>query len=430
MKWDIPSDRPHAGEAWTAGVTLGRIESVSTVDVHSLEESWFRAANTLFLRTLHAPPATDAQWERARQLHEPGRVLGGFLNGDDFVGTARSMGVELAVPGGAVPAGAVTGIGVRADRTRRGVMTALLRRQFQDLHERGEPVAILHASETVIYERFGYGVASRSRRVSLEAARAEIRPEAPTSGTVEIVDADTASELLPEAYRGMVLNRSGMISRSDAWWGVGLMPPPGGERVVLLHRDASGDVDGFVSYLPAKRDYRFDDGSVTLRVGDFQAANAAAAADLWRFLLNMDLVKSVVAANRPVDEPLEWWLTDRRQVCTETLDDDLWLRLVDVETALRARSFGDAPAVVVEVRDGFLAENEGCYRIGPDGVSRCSERPQVSLDVSTLGALYLGDHPVSRMVAAGRIAVHDAGAEEALGRLFASVESPWCGTGF
>lgn len=398
--------------------------------VRSLDESSFRAANTLFLRTLHAPPSTDAQWERASQVHIPGRVLGGFLGQGELVGTARSMPVELAVPGGHLPAAAVTGIGVRADKTRQGLMGELLRRQFDDARENDEPVAILHASEAVIYERFGYGLASRSRRVRLEPGRGAIRGEAPSGGSVEILDSEAGSELLPEVYRSFGLDRPGMISRPDAWWSLGLMPPPAGERVVLVHRDESGVADGFAHYLPAKRDYRFDDGHVTLRIGDFQARTSAAAADLWRFLLETDLADTVVAANRPVDEPLEWWLTDRRRVHVESLDDDLWVRLVDVCSALNARSFGDGEPVVVAVSDAHIPDNRGCYRIGPDGAERCDAQADLSLDVSTLGAVYLGDHPISRMVNAGRIQVHDPAAVAKLGRLFAQEQLPWCGTGF
>ncbi|MBE9373632.1 GNAT family N-acetyltransferase [Saccharopolyspora sp. HNM0983] len=398
--------------------------------VRALDESSFRAANTLFLRTLHAPPPTDPQWERASQVHLPGRVLGGYLDGEELVGTARSMPVELSVPGGHLPAAAVTGIGVRADKTRQGLMTELLGRQFAGARAAGEPVAILHASEAVIYERFGYGLASRSRRIRLEPGRAAIRSDAPSGGSVEILDSAAGAELLPEVYRSFGLHRPGMISRSDAWWGLGLMPPPAGERVVLVHRDGSGVADGFAHYLPAKRDYRFDDAHVTLRIGDFQARTAAAAADLWRFLLETDLADTVVAANRPVDEPLEWWLTDRRRVHVESLDDDLWVRLVDVHSALNARTFGEGEPVVVAVSDAHIPDNRGCYRIGPDGAERTDAQPDLSLDVSTLGAIYLGDHPVSRMVDAGRVQVRDPAAVPRFGRLFAQEQLPWCGTGF
>src|SRR5699024_9457691 len=115
--------------------------------------------------------------------------------------------------------------------------------------------------------------------------------------------------------------------RSAGWWAQAVGPSSASESVNLVHRDSAGVSDGFLRYQPSVRDHRFDDGGAVLCIDDFQVANAAVAADLWRFLLGVDLVNSLVAAARPVDEPLEWWLTDRREARTTRVDDDLWLRL-------------------------------------------------------------------------------------------------------
>ena len=86
------------------------------------------------------------------------------------------------MPGGAVlPLAAVTGVGVRADRTRRGLLTALMRAQLDDLRERGDVLALLWASEAGIYGRYGFGVATRGATVRVRATRAALRPQAPSS---------------------------------------------------------------------------------------------------------------------------------------------------------------------------------------------------------------------------------------------------------
>ncbi|GAB2753739.1 GNAT family N-acetyltransferase [Salinifilum aidingensis] len=397
-------------------------------DVQVLEERRFREANGLFMRTLHVAAPSDAQWERVRPLHEPGRVLGGFLDGE-LAGTARSTRAELTVPGGSLAAAAVTGVGVRPDRTRRGVLRALMRRQLDDARRTGEPVAVLHASETGIYERFGYGLATRSRRVQVDARTARTAATAPSGGRVDLVPPEEVAEVLPEAYRRIGGERPGMIERPAAWWTHAL-----GHRsaaaATAVHRDQSGAADGFASYEPVSVDHRFDSGETTLRVLDFQAPDARAAAGLWEFLLGVDLSDVVVAAARPLDEPLEWWLTDHRECRTTRLDDDLWLRLVDVEAALRARSYAAGEPVLLAVDDPFLPENGGCYRIGPDGAWRCAEAPQLRCDVSTLGALYLGEESMTRMVDAGRVTVDDPDAVSTADALFRTARSPWCGTSF
>ena len=174
----------------------------------------------------------------------------------------------------------------------------------------------------------------------------------------------------------------------------------------------------------------FDVAESQLQVHDLQAADSAVAASLWRFLLDIDLVNQVRVVDRPLDEPLELWLTDRRQCRTVATYDDLWLRLVDVETALQQRAFGSAEPVTIEVADSMLPTNSGCYRISGQGVERSTGQPQLSMDVATLASLYLGDHPVSRMVEAGRIQVHDAEAVPRAEELFRTGRLPWCGTNF
>ena len=65
------------------------------------------------------------------------------------------------MPGGALlPAAAVSWVSVLPTHRRRGVLTQMMAAMHDDARERGEPAAILTASESSIYGRFGYGVAA------------------------------------------------------------------------------------------------------------------------------------------------------------------------------------------------------------------------------------------------------------------------------
>lgn len=397
--------------------------------VRSLTSSELRAANDLFRRTIHQPPVTDEHWERIFPVRIPERNFGAFLDGE-LVGTAASSVVSLAVPGGATSAAAVTMVGVRADSTRRGALTAMMGAQLADVRDRGESAAILHASEATIYGRFGYGPATRSRVVSMDTRAAVMRADAPGGGRVRVVDSGESTKGLSELYGRIGLHRPGMISREDAWWrhveaGYSDVFP-----AVAVHVGQDGVEDGFAVYQSITGDHRVGDFSCTLQVRDLQAANPAAAADLYRFLLGVDLARRVRVALRPVDEPLEWWLADRRTAEVSHLADDLWLRLVDVPAALAARTYGGTEPVVIEVRDGFLPDNSGNYRIGRDGVDRCDRPAQLALEVDALGAVYLGDVSFVTLAAANRVTVLDPAALATADQVFATPRLPWCGTGF
>jgi predicted acetyltransferase len=155
-----------------------------------------------------------------------------------------------------------------------------------------------------------------------------------------------------------------------------------------------------------------------------------ARAALWRFLLSVDLVSGVHARHRPVDEPLAVMLTDHRHAATLAVEDDLWLRPVDVEAALGARTYRAAGPVVLAVADRTLTANTGHYEVGPDGVRRTGEPADLALDVDTLGMLYLGQWSVTALAHAGRIEVRDEAAVARADELFTTVTAPWCGTHF
>ena len=59
-------------------------------------------------------------------------------------------------------------------------------------------MASLWASETPIYGRFGYGVATRFFRTSLDRNRVVFPRQALGSGSIRILDAEGAKGVLPE----------------------------------------------------------------------------------------------------------------------------------------------------------------------------------------------------------------------------------------
>lgn len=405
------------------------IRDVADFSVRVLDSSELRASSDVFFIALHSEPLKDARWKYLERFYELGRAFGAFA-GDRMVGTAMSFRSALAVPGGvALPMAAVSAVGVRADFTRRGVLTELMRTQLKDCVARGDALAGLHASEGAIYGRFGYGVGVISRTIRVESRRAQLRPEVPRSGEVRLLDRDEVLDLLPAIYDRIAGEHPGMMARPPGWWSMAY------ERrlynddqfQVAVHTGAEGP-DGFVGYLPSKDNPQSIAEDVTLRVHDLQGTPSAII-DLWRFLLGVDLVREVAAFGRPMDEPIEAALVNQHVVRSE-LDDDLWLRIVDVPRALAARSYGDAEPIVIEVRDRLLPNNSDRYLIGPSGVDRTKRAAVLAMDVDALAMLYLGTTRASALADVGRIEAYDPKSLPLADRLFATDATAWCGTGF
>lgn len=381
------------------------------------DEAQFRTHTSVFRRAMHMALPNDEQWEVVRPSYEPGRVLAAF-DGDEMIGTTQSYASSLVVPGGAVvPHSAISRVGVRADYTRRGVLTALMREQLEKLPD---PVATLRASEGSIYGRFGYGLAGRWRTVEINAKRAVIPGE--MAGWVRMIDQDTADKLLPELHEAVGLMRPGQIGRWAGWWARARDRKSDAENsVTVVHSGPDGD-DGFLTYKVAEE----KDFEHRMSIQDFVVANDDAWRDLWIYAARLDLINHV-EVDVALDDPVSWLFEDPRVVHTKDVFDEIWLRLVDVPRMLSTRTYGVADPVVIEVQDKLLPANNGRYRVSPDGAERVDAPAELTIPVGLLAATYFGDTTFSQLAAAKRIEgtrLADADA------LFATARKPYCGTFF
>ncbi|MBB5858076.1 GNAT family N-acetyltransferase [Amycolatopsis umgeniensis] len=406
---------------------------MSEFHVRAVAEGEQRACLEVLEEALHAKPISDEAWAKMAPTWPAAGKFAAFDDDGTPVGIASSFEIELTVPGGRkLTTAAVDGVGVRADWTRRGILTTMMAAQLEDFAARGIPLAALHASEGVIYGRFGYGTATFSKGVFVERPRAQVRDGVGRDGVVRFVTPAEAVQRVPALYERFEGTRPGFASRPAQWWPGffdRLVAGNDGYRVAI-HSGPDGD-DGFVVYRTIDaRDRQAPERGAILEIRELEAATPRAWAGLWRFLLQIDLVSAVAGRGRPMDEPVAELLTDPRAVNTTEVIDDLWVRLVDVLAALRARTYGTAEPVVLEVFDKQLQDNNGRYAVGPDGVERTTAEPELRLDVSTLSSLYLGHGLFTDLALSGRVEVLDEAAAVRADTLFHTARAPWCGTFF
>lgn len=407
-------------------VVGGTIEPMSDHVVRLLRPDEYRGADDLFRRSLHLPLTSDEAWPVAARGYQPDRTFGAFDT--TLVGTARSTDVLMVVPGGAsVPAAAVTGVGVRPDRTRRGILTELMRAQLHDAHSHGCTLAALYSTEGTIYGRFGYGVGTHGRSCTVRRRRAHLRAEAPTGGQVELLEHDAAIHRLPQIYDELTGVRAGQMSRPSYWWASFEARHRGAPAPALtvVHHDADGP-DGFVSYTVSGHGRR---EPTMLQVTDLHAGSTEAFAGLWRYLLGVDLVDEITLSMRPVDEPVELFLVDPRGCQVTGVDDEIWVRIIDVDHALLMRTYGQG-ALVLDVVDPLLEANSGRYLIDESGAGRTNQPADLRVGVDALSMMYFGSARPSALVAAGRAEATSADVVPVADRMFATGPAAWCGTFF
>jgi predicted acetyltransferase len=360
------------------------------------------------------------------------------FDGDRACGTFRSTPTRITVPGGAeLPAAAVSAVTVLPSHRRRGILTAMAAKEHAALVERGECVGLLYASEYPIYGRFGYAPGTRTADW-LIATRATGMLRAPL-GTVELVAPNASTrETLKGVFEAWRPRQAGEISRRDVGWDsrLGLREEPWGERWkgwVLLHRDATGVVDGYARYKAIPK-WEGHGPQAVVEVQELQALTPDAYAGMIRFLLELDLVATVKLEGRRESEPVRWLLTNARAARPADAGDALWVRLFDVTRALEARTYERAASLVLEVVDDEAWG--GTLRLHldatPDGATcRATDlSPDLTLPVAALGGAYLGGTRLRDLVLATGADEHRPGALAEADALLRTAEEPWCSTFF
>ena len=373
-------------------------------------------------------------WEVEKKVVEWDRAFGLKVQ-DRWIATCGAFSRVMTVPGGQVPVTAVTIVTVSPAYRRRGLLTQMMKHQLEDVQQRGtEPVALLWASESLIYGRYGYGHAAPRVSISGPTRSTAFLPTLQqTPGSVDEVSRDEFLAAAPELHSRLLAERPGGLNRSPEWWDVTLFDPEAWRHGATalryaLHFDDAGAVDGYATFRLADGPGS-DDAGREVRVGELDAAGAGAYAGLWRYLLDLDLVRTFSRRNAPADEPLRYLVADQRAIKTE-LQDATYARLVDLPTALEARSYSDDLDLVVEVRDPVLSANDGLFWLqiaaGGARVTRTDGRPDLSLAIRELGAGYLGGTPLNVLHRAGLVDEHTPGSVAAMSAAFSWPIPPFC----
>ncbi|ANH36827.1 Enhanced intracellular survival protein [Nocardioides dokdonensis FR1436] len=349
------------------------------------------------------------------------------------VATFTSWDQQLNVGGpDLLPVRMITDVTVAPTHRRRGLLTRLMTEDLDEAVRAGVPLAALTVSEGSIYGRYGFGPATRYRKVHVD-----VRPgrfalhHLEDDGTLELALPAEAWPAMAQVHAERLATSRGEIARPAFYeqflsgrfdWESG---GPDRKLTVVVHLDVTGQPDGYVAYRTA-----WKDDQARLEVADLVATTHTAHLRLWRHVADVDLVTEVRARTAP-DDLLDLAVVDPRGVTSVEVRDFLWLRILDLPRALEARPWREDASVVLEVDDA-LGHTAGRWRVttekGTARVARTDDEPSVRLPADVLAALYLGDRSVLTAAAAGRLHGPDVTTLAAMADH--AGPAPYCSTGF
>lgn len=422
---DASLDRTMTDDLAERGLVVRRVDDAQRTET----DPWLEAVSRGFLGGERTDVQRDAFFAHTAYRRKIGVFDETAPQPDVPVATFASWAAELTLPGGTVPACAISSVTVAPTHRRRGILRSVMTGELRTAVERGLPVAILTVSESTIYGRFGFAPAALAAEWTIDVRRARwVGPDAP--GRIDFVTRAQGRDIAAALHERVRAQMPGEIDMPGGHWERFFGTRPDVEKAeelrVVQYRGASGEVDGVALYKVTENEHDFvaSTADVVLLI----AATDEAYAGLWRFLLTMDLIGTVRASELSIDEPLWWMIADQR-AASVSVRDHHYTRILDVPAALSARTYDVADAVTLTVSDPLgIAAGTFVLTVDAEGIGAVDivDEPPVGVPAATVGvaelsAILLGGVSPVTLARAGRLVADDPGR---LARLFASSVPP------
>lgn len=363
----------------------------------------------------------------------PEHTMCAFVDGQ-LVSTHGAYDFTVRLNGAPVKMAGVSNVGTLPGYRRRGFVREIVTRSLSDARDRGQSCAILWASFAAIYQRFGYGLASKWVGYTWDPRYGALTG-APATGQADVVTFEEGRPIAERLLAEYVEPRNLMIERSEAGWDRIFEPDVDDWKPhqMVVYRNAAGDPRGYLTFRNREVEDFNPGPNQYMKVGSFVPLDVDAYRGLWDFLAAHDLVREIEMERVPEDDPASLLLLEPRTLRRKT-GDAIWMRIADVELALNQRPYGAAGELNIAVLDDVCTWNAGTYRIETDGtssnVARTTETADLTVPVARLSQLLSGFASATELARAGLIEASDPTVLGRADRMFATAFRPYTQDGF
>ena len=337
----------------------------------------------------------------------PDWTLCAFVDGK-MASSFTNIPFTMRANGSAMPLAGVSTIGTQPEYRRQGLVRRIHTEAFERMHEAGQPMAALWASQAAIYQRYGYALTTMLRQYSVDTADIRFFDGNEGSGDVRRIPVEDAYDTVKRIYIAYIANRICYLHRAKALWLQNALEPNEAEGPiwVAVSYDAAGAEQGYVIYTLAGR----QGGSSRPLAGNRHPRPRVA--EPRRLALAVELPRpprprGPRALERCAAGRTRPGVLLRAKNARHTVDrEGAWYRVVDAPKALAGRGYGQEGEITLALADDPLASwNDGAWKVETGGegahVTRSAGRPDLTLDAKALSSLWCGRHSASRLCAAG-----------------------------
>ena len=355
-----------------------------------------------------------------------------------IVATSGGYPFVMRLNGRDVQVDGVSDVGTEPGFRRRGLVRRLITDRLRAAYEKEIPAAVLYASFGAIYQRFGYGLASKLMYCNFDPRFAEFQFGERSQGVVRRYSRDEAQQICPSLYDRFIEDRSIVMRRNSEMWKFAIPK----KTYCAVHFNAEDEPDGYLTY--TNKEFRRTTGPFgempgepdpdqRLAICDFVWTDVNAYRGLWEFVRAHDLAGSVTYA-APLDDPA-WSLLMEPRVLRPVLQEGIWLRVVSAKALLESREYDGYGSVRLQI-DGDVdcPWNNGTLELQVDGnqarTRKTNGTGDVRIDPHGLASLLSGQQSLSQLVRIGRAEVDGPARLPSLDALFKTRYAPFCMTDF
>ena len=371
------------------------------------------------------------------------RLIAAFdTDSERIVGSGGADKYTITVPGGEnIKMAGIAYMGTLPTHKRRGIFSSMMKTLHQQARDRGDAVAGLWASQSLLYSRFGYGLATMREDWVIDTHNTSLSTDSPKGISVRLVDKNKALSEIPEIYEIFRKCQNGATDRTQGYWNYLLYED---EQTKFNKSGRSGfffaiayknnKPSGYAIYNFNKESgvaHEDDEGS--LIVEEIISIDRESNNALWHYIFGVELVEEISFNRRGTNDPLYYMLKNPRKLKRNIID-GLWARIIDPIKMLESRTYQESEKITINISGQNQDDIEGTYTIETDGknteVKKTNNNPDISMRPSELSSIYFGSVRPSEFYQAGLFDIKNHDILRKINKMFSVEQSPWCNTDF
>ncbi len=298
--------------------------------------------------------------------------------------------------GNGIPMGGITSVGTLPEFRRQGLSRKLMTQALSDMHENGQSVTSLWASQAAIYQRYQFAMTTVLRDYTIDTVDIRFHDGVEAESQVRQVTPGEHFDTIKGLYIKFIADRMCYLHRSGVLWRNNMLEEiaEDGPTQVAISYDTDGTPVGYAIYTLRSGKVNHNSRSQELKIREIIWLNIDAYRSLWQFIAAHDLVGRISWRNAPVDDPIAELLAEPRLLHAQDRE-GLWFRIVDVVGALASRGYMSDGEIKIGIDDDRLTPwNNGVVKLNISAGAGIAEKTDATADIElslkTLASLYTG----------------------------------------